>query len=154
MKFRHILIMFISIAALTYGADPEMIKYQCVPQLVKSGEIKSAEIYDNGLCGIDVVFTKSDGGIIAAKRPIGLDKDSVLQQYLSDNNIRYMVFDCEYGKKGRSQASKIWFAFFPLFLLFGIPILLIMVILRQSKIISKQTNVIATLTANSPAPAK
>jgi len=151
MKLYNTIIFLCMTASITIGADLDTVSYQSVPQLVAGGGIEKVEIYDSGMNDIDAVFIKADGATIAVEKPHGLDKDSVFHQYLEDNNVQYMVYDYEYGEDGISSRrpfgkSTMWFALLPMLLMFGVPVLLILVIMRQAKTISKQTDTIRALT--------
>lgn len=73
MKIYTALIPIICMAtSLVFGKGIETISDQSVSQLVATGEIEKAEIYDFGGNDIDAVFTKKDGSTIAVKRPFRL----------------------------------------------------------------------------------
>jgi hypothetical protein len=150
MKLYSTIIFLCMIASITIGAELDTVSYQSVPQLVASGGIEKVEIYDSGMNDIDAVFIKADGTTIAVEKPHGLDKDSVFHQYLKDNNVQYIVYDYKYGEEGISSRgpfgkSKMWFMLLPMLLVFGVPVLLILVIMRQAKTISKQADTIEAL---------
>ena len=149
MKFYLYAVLFTALSTLgSYAQEMETISYQTIPQLVLNDEIDAVEIYDFGGNDIDAVFTKKDGSTVAVKRPLGLDQDAVLQQYLTDNRIQYTVYDYEFqgsAKKRPFGGPSTLFMILPMVLMFGIPVLLILVIIRQSKTIAKQAETIKSL---------
>lgn len=149
MKLYGISIVLCMITLLANGVELKTVSYQSVPQLVADGEIKKIEIYDSGMANVDAIFTKKDGATVAVKKPRGLDQDAVFQQYLKDNGIQYIVYDYEYAGVKPTKRSPFWkstlFMILPIVFMFGIPVLLILAIIKQAKTISKQTDTIKAL---------
>lgn len=153
MKIRLFVVALLGLMPALAPAAPETINYQSVPQLLAQGEIANVEIYDFGGKGVDAVLTRPDGSTLLIKRPIGLDEDAVLQAYLKEHNIPFLVYDRKYagpageGKVGNSMT----FVILPVLLTVGIPLLLILVILKQTRTTSRLAETIRTLSLKTPA---
>lgn len=129
--------------------SPEAISYSSIPPMVAKKQIQKAEIYDSSHGRIDFILTLKDGVSYSVNRPYGVDQDSILHQYLNDNDIEYIIYDRKYeetedDEKWYSSASLM--GVLPLIFMLGVPILLILIVWRQAKTISKQTDIINKLT--------
>lgn len=149
-------ICIIGIAALlaagswARGDEVPTISYQSIPLMVIRGEIEKADLYDFGREGVDAVFTTKDGSAVAVKKTFGLNEDAVLQQYLKDHNIPFTVYESPY--KGplstkRSDTSSLWMTL-PMLLMFGLPLILIVILLMQARTIARQAETIRALVTN------
>lgn len=147
MKKYGLILFLCTFASITVGGELESVSYHSVPQLLSSGEIEKVEIYDSGVSDVDAVFTKSDGTVFSVEKTHGLDEDPVFQQSLKDHDIQYVIYDYEF--EGKSKKKRLgrssWFMIMPMVFMFGIPVLLVLVIIKQAKTISKQADVIKVL---------
>ena len=147
-----ILVITALLAAGSWARGDEMptVSYQSIPLMVIRGEIEKADLYDFSGDGVDAVFTTKDGSAVAVKKAIGLNEDAVLQQYLKDHNIQFTVYESSY--KGplstkRPGMSSLWMTL-PMILMFGVPVILLLILLMQAKTIARQAETIRALVTN------
>ena len=151
MKHRILWVALLGLApTLVPAAAPETLNYKSVPQLMAQGEIAKVEIYDFGRQDVDAVLTRPDGTTLLVKHPVGLDEDAVLQEYLKEHNVPFLAYDHEYnGPAGPPKPGhSAMFLALPVVLMVGVPLLLILVILKQTRTISRLAETIRVLSEN------
>jgi len=146
-------ICIIGIAALlaagswTRGDEMPTVSYQSIPLMVVRGEIEKADLYDFSSDGVDAVFTTKDGSAVAVKKPIRLNEDAVLQQYLKDHNIQFTVYESSYEgplSTKRPGMPSLWMTL-PMILMFCVPVILLLILLMQARTIARQAETIRAL---------
>jgi ATP-dependent Zn protease len=111
---------------------PEIVSYSTFVRDLTSSKISEVNIYDYGR-NVDLTYETLDGELRATKGPLGLDNDELLSFTLKSQEIPFTVHAEKYRGAGTTGD---WMMHFGSFAFLLIPVLLILVILRQSKTIS------------------
>jgi len=130
------------------GKPPEIVSYSTFVRDLADAKVSGVDVYDFG-AEIDLTYSTSDGEFRAAKGPIGLDDDELLLFNLKSQGVPFTVHGEEYDGPG---ASGVWLSQILSFAFLLVPVLLILVILRQSKTIRTLAEALARHTRHPEAP--
>lgn len=122
------------------GQKPEKVKYSTFVNDLTEARVGEVNIYRYGR-EIDLTYTLQDGGLRATKGPLGLDNDTLLSQTLKTQEVSFTVHAESYPEQG----NEFWWMQIMSLSFFIVPILMLMVILRQSKAIRTLSMTIAAL---------
>lgn len=110
--------------------NPEIVTYSTFVRDLTESKIFEVNIFDYGR-EIDLTYETVDGATRATKGPFGLDDDDLLSFTLKSQEVSFTVHAEEYS----SGASSFDWMHLSSFIFFLIPVLMLLVILRQSKTI-------------------
>lgn len=111
--------------------NPEIVTYSTFVRDLSESKISDVSIYSYG-GEVDLTYVTAEGVLRGAKGSIGLDDDDLLSSTLASKDVSFTIHSSEYSGSGWSWdwAMNLWsFAFFL------IPILMLLIISRQSKTI-------------------
>lgn len=110
--------------------NPEIVAYSTFVRDLTESKISDVQIYDYGK-EVDITYKTSDGALRAARSPTGSDSDELLSYTLKSKEVPFTIHAEEYSSGGSSfeWVNLISFSFFL------VPLLMLIVILRQSKTI-------------------
>lgn len=109
----------------------EIVSYSTFVRDLTDSKVTEVDVYDYGR-EVDLTYETLDGELRATKGPIGLDNDELLSFTLNSQEVPFTVHAQKYDGAG---VSSDWMMQIGSFAFFLIPVLLILVILRQSKTI-------------------
>lgn len=112
--------------------NPEIVSYSTFVRDLTGSNISEVNIYDYGR-NVDLTYETLDGELRATKGPLGLDNDELLSFTLKSQEIPFTVHA---EKFEGARTPEDWMIQLGSFAFLLIPVLLILVILRQSKTIS------------------
>lgn len=111
---------------------PEVVSYSTFVSDLAGSRVAEVDVYELGQ-EVNLTYETVEGELRATKGPIGLENDDLLSFTLESQEVPFSVHAEKYGGPG-ANSDWIWV---PAFLLVPlvVPVLLILVILRQSKTI-------------------
>ncbi|MDA7519508.1 hypothetical protein N8522_05930 [Akkermansiaceae bacterium] len=109
---------------------PEIVTCSTFVRDLTESEISEVNIFDYGR-EVDLTYKTAEGEMRATKGPIGLDDDTLLSFTLTSQEVPFVIHAEEYGS---GESSFEWYHLSTL-IFFLIPVLLLFVIVRQSKTI-------------------
>jgi hypothetical protein len=110
---------------------PEIVTYSTFVRDLTESKVSDVSIYSYG-GEVDLTYLTNDGVLRGAKGSIGLDEDALLSSTLASKDVPFTIHSAEYSGSGWSWD---WAMNIGSFAFFLIPILMLIVISRQSQTI-------------------
>ncbi len=110
--------------------NPEIVSYSTFVRDLTDAKISEVNIFDYGR-EVDLTYETLEGATRATKGPIGLDDDDLLSFTLKSQEVPFTV----HAEKYSTGTSPFDWMNLSSFIFFLIPVLMLLVILRQSKTI-------------------